>query len=288
MGPALQVHSLPGKIGLIMAVYVEGDVDVSLEGKLAREALDDVQAYFATTPFDQYTVQLELLQPLPGHDYGFSQEHIDSGTFSSSLDRALNQDSPERVRLGTLFNFAHHMAHCWIPKRAFGIGYMPFTWEVPPVIDTIWFNEGFGRYAAIVAVANAMPGAEGSSFRERQLAGLQGILAHAPRFIQQMSLLVLSREASFVYSQDFRIGQNTFARGALMAAEMDDQIRKQTAGKKSLRDGLRYLVERTSRSPQPFETNDVPGLLKAATGIDVKDVFDRWMKPNPQPRLQPR
>jgi predicted metalloprotease with PDZ domain len=284
MGPALQLHSFPGKIGLVMAVYAEGNVDVALEGELAREALDDVQAYFGTTPFEQYTVQLELVHPLPGHDYGFSQEHLDSGTFSSSLDRAIHQDSPEGVRLRTRFNFAHHMAHCWIPKRAYGVGYMPFNWEMPPVIDTIWFNEGFGRYAAISAVADAMPASEAAAFRKRQLAGLSEILVHAPRVIQEMSLLDLSREASFMYELDFRTGQNTFARGALMAAEIDDYIRKQTGGRKSLRDGLRYLVERTSKSQRPFETNDLPALIQAATGVDVKNVFDRWMKPNPQVR----
>lgn len=284
MGPAMQVRSLPGKIGLVMAVYAEGDVDVSLEGKLAREALDDVQAYFGTTPFKQYTVQLELLRPLPGHDYGFSQEHLDSGTFSSSIDRAVRQDSSERVRLGMLFNYAHHMAHCWIPKRAYGVGYMPFNWEMPPVLDTVWFNEGFGRYAAISAVADAMPASEAAAFRARQLAALREILAQAPRVIQEMSLLDLSREASFLYELDFRTGQNTFARGALMAAEIDDRIRKQTADKKSLRDGLRYLVEQTSKSQRPFETNDLAGLLQAATGVDLRDIFERWMKPDPQPR----
>jgi hypothetical protein len=69
-----------------------------------------------------------------------------------------------------LFNYAHHMAHSWIPKRAYGEGYIPFLWEMPPVIDTIWFNEGFGRYAAIAALADGMPGQEGREFRQGQLA----------------------------------------------------------------------------------------------------------------------
>ena len=283
MGPDLQIRYLPGKIRLLLAVYSEGEEDVPLEGQLAREALDKVEAYFGTTPIQQYTVQLELLRPLAGHDYSFSQEHLDSGTFSSSSTRAIHRSSPETVREARIFNYAHHIAHCWIPKRAYGVGYMPFTWEMPPVIDTIWFNEGFARYAAIEALTDAMPAEQGRSFRQEHMARLREILAEAPPFIQEMSLLLLSREASFMYSNDFRIGQNTFARGALMAAEMDDLIRKQTAGKKSLRDGLRYLVEQTSKSNRPFETNDLAGLLKAGTGVDVNDVFDRWLKPNPQP-----
>ena len=66
MGPDLKVARLPGKIPLVMAIYAEGAVDAALEGQLARDALDRVQAYFGDTPFPQYTVQLEFLKPLAG------------------------------------------------------------------------------------------------------------------------------------------------------------------------------------------------------------------------------
>jgi predicted metalloprotease with PDZ domain len=164
MGPDLKVSRIPGKIPLVMAIYAEGPVDAALEGQLAREALDRVQTYFGDTPFAQYTVQLELLKPLPGHDYGFSQEHTDSGTFSLSVNSAITAQSTTQRRDGTRFNFAHHMAHCWIPKLAYGVGYRPFIWEMTPVIDTIWFNEGFGRYAAIAALADGMPAADAKRF----------------------------------------------------------------------------------------------------------------------------
>ena len=56
-----------------------------------------------------------------------------------------------------LYNFAHHIAHAWVPKRAYGHGYFPFQWELAPVLDSIWFAEGFGQYAAIQAVAAGSP-----------------------------------------------------------------------------------------------------------------------------------
>jgi predicted metalloprotease with PDZ domain len=65
MGPELKVSKLAGKIPLVMAIYSEGPVDAALEGQLARSALDSVQTYFGDTPFPQYTVQLEVLKPLP-------------------------------------------------------------------------------------------------------------------------------------------------------------------------------------------------------------------------------
>jgi predicted metalloprotease with PDZ domain len=279
MGPDLRVTTLEGKIPLVMAIYAEGAVDTDLEGRLAREALDGVQDYFGDTPFPQYTVQLELLRPLAGHDYNFSQEHADSGTFSLSVDAATTAQSSAQQQSRTRFNYAHHMAHCWIPKRAYGTGYRPFTWEMTPVIDTIWFNEGFGRYAAIEAVAAAMPATEGKAFRDRQLAALRGIVDSAAPFLRRMSLTVLSREASFLYAVDFRTGKNVFSRGALMAAEMDDRIRARSEGKKSLRDALRWLLRWSAENQKPFQTEDLPRFFATATGVDVSDILERWMKP---------
>lgn len=273
MGPDLKVSKIAGRIPLVMAIYAEGPVDFDLEGSLARQALDRVQAYFGDTPFPQYTAQLELLKPLAGHDYGFSQEHIDSGTFSLAVDAAVTAQSTAAERFRTMFNFAHHMAHCWIPKRAYGPGYRPFTWEMTPVIDTIWFNEGFGRYAAIAAVA------ADNAFHDRQLAALHRIVDTAPPFIRRMSLDILSREASFLYAEDFRTGMNVFARGALMAAEVDDRIRQRTNGAKSLRDALRALLAWSAANRKPFQTEDLPRLFAAATGVDVADILERWQKP---------
>ena len=282
MGPALQLRRLNGLIPLVLAVHAEAPEDLAIEGQLARTALDRVQAYFVDAPLTHYTVHLELLKPLPGHDYGFSQEHNDSGTFSLDTTRAITAATPADARATTLFNYAHHMAHSWVPKRAFGVGYSPFTWEMPPIIDTIWFNEGFGRYAAIAAVAGGMPAAEAAAYRARMLATLQKIVDTAPPFIRRMPLLVLSREASFMYSVDFRIGRNVFSRGSLMAAEMDDRIIAETKGAKSLRDALRSIVAQTMRTGQPFEVEQFPDLIRAATGVDVREIFDRWMRPTRQ------
>jgi len=279
MGPDLQLRQSNGIIALVMAVYSEGDEDLTMESQLARTALDRVQRYFGDVPFSTYTVQLELLKPLPGHDYNFSQEHLTSGTFSLSTESAITPHTTPQQRETTLVNYAHHMAHSWIPKRAYGEGYIPFLWEMPPIIDTIWFNEGFGRYAAIVALADGMSAPEGKDFRQRQLNFLQSILDDAPGFIRSMSMVVLSREASFLYAKDFRIGMNTFARGALMAAEIDDRTRRQSQDKKDLRDALRALVQRTQKEQRAFKVEELAPVFQQATGVDVGDILQRWLQP---------
>jgi predicted metalloprotease with PDZ domain len=204
---------------------------------------------------------------------------VNSGTFSFSVDRGLNAPlTPERREL-ILGNYAHHIAHSWIPKRAYGIGYRPFTWELAPVIDTIWFNEGFGRYASIVAIADAMAPAQGAAYREGDLAWMRQIVADAPPFIKKMSLETLSREASFLYAVDFRIGKNIFSRGALMAAEMDDRIGAKTNGEKSLRDALCALLAWSEKNQRAFELEEMMQVFTQSTGVDVRDILKRWQEP---------
>ncbi len=279
MGPGVQFRFLPGKIDLLMAVYSEGDEDVNAEGKIAREALDHVQEYFGDTPFRTYTVLLELLQPREGHEYNFSQEHDTSGTFALTVDGATNAHSTDSHRYSALFNYAHHMAHSWVPKRVWGAGYRPFNWELTPVIDTIWFNEGFGRYAGMQAIAAGLPDAERKARREHVMARTRGILDDAPTFIKRMPLTTLSREASFLYARDFRTGMNIFGRGFLMAAEMDDRIQAQTAGKKSMRDAFRALLAWSATNQRAIQVDEMTRVISDSSGVDVRDIFERWMKP---------
>ena len=280
MGPKLLLRRIEGRVPLFLAVYAECGEDLSEEGALARDALDKVLAYFDKPPFSHYTVQLELLRPVSDrHEYGFSMEHLESGTFYFDTKQAITAQSDFRLRETRRFNYAHHMAHSWIPKHAYGVGYLPFEWEMAPIIDTIWFNEGFARYAAIEALAEAMPPEESQNYRRQQLDWLRGIVDSAPPFLRKMPLDELSRAGSFLYSDDFRVGMNLFSRGALMAAEMDDSIRAQTQGKKSLRDALRHLLDWSERNRRAFRTEELPTIFREATGADTKNILDRWMQP---------
>jgi predicted metalloprotease with PDZ domain len=280
MGPKLQLRKIDGGVSLFLSVYAECDADTAQEAALAREALDKVIAYFGTAPFATYTVVLEFLRPVSArHEYNFSMEHLSSGTFYMDTEHALTAKSTDAEKESHRFNYAHHIAHSWIPKRAYGHGYFPFTWEITPVIDTIWFNEGFGRYVAIAALADAMSKDKAARYRAEGLGRLRRITAAAPPLLQRMPLDELSREGSFLYSEDFRVGQNLFARGALMAADMDDLIRSQTGGQRSLRDALRHLIDWCQQNHRAFRTDELPIIFRDATGVDTADILSQWMRP---------
>jgi predicted metalloprotease with PDZ domain len=236
--------------------------------------MDALVAYFGGAPFPHYTAHLELLTPLsPDHGYGFSMEHLASSHYFLARGAGLAADSQQQQQQRALFNFAHHVAHAWIPKRAYGEGYYPFSWELAPLIDTIWVSEGFGRYAAIDALADAMPEAEGAAYRKAQLETLRTMLAGIPAFIREMPLAELSRIASTRYSEDFRTGRALFARGALMAHELDERIRAESGGKKRLRDFLRHLVSWSARERRGFREDELPGLVLEATGVETGAIW---------------
>ncbi len=282
MGPKAVVRRLAtAPVPLYLAGYAEGAVDLDRVGRLAVSAFQRVADYFGTVPFAHYTVHQELLVPLsPQHEYGMSMEHLGSSTYYLAATTGLTTASTAEDEARVLYNFAHHMAHAWVPKRAYGHGYFPFQWELAPVLDSIWFAEGFGQYAAIMALAPGAPDAGG--FRDGMLnRRFRPNLASAPAFLKQLSLVDLSRVASTRYAEDFRTGRLVFSRGGLMAAAIDDLIQKESKGARSLRDAFRFLVAWTARERRAFANDELAGLIRQATGVDTAGVIVAWLNPLP-------
>ena len=282
MGPKAVVKRLSDTpVPLYLAGYAEGPVDFDRVGRLATTALQRVAAYFGSVPFSHYTVHQELLAPLsPQHEYGMSMEHLGSSTYylaaTTGLTAASTPDDDARV----LFNFAHHISHAWVPKRSYGHGYFPFQWELAPVLDSIWFAEGFGQYAAIMALAPGAPNP--AAFREGMLnRRFRPNLASAPPFLRHLTLVDLSRVASTRYAEDFRTGRLVFSRGGLMAAALDDRIRAESKGSKSLQDAFKFLVTWTARERRAFSNEELPSLIQQATGVDTSAVVAEWLRPLP-------
>jgi len=146
------------------------------------------------------------------------------------------------------------------------------------VIDTIWFSEGFAQYAAIVALSEGR--ADASAYREASVRNrFARRLEQAPDFIRRMSAVELSRAASTRYASDFRTGSGSFARGGMMAAEMDDLIRARTGGRKSLRDALRGLLAWSASQRRAFRLDELAALLEQGAGVDVGAVIEKWLAP---------
>lgn len=280
MGPGFRVTKLKGSPDLFLAVHAEGPVDETVMAPLAEQAFEALVRYFGSAPFDHFTLLFDYLKPLSTrHTYGFSMEHMESATFGAVSTAALTAESTDRARTSWRYNVAHHLAHAWVPKRSAGEGYFPFRWELAPLIDTIWFSEGFGQYAAADALSDVLPAQpDGRPYREALVeTRFRDALREMPDFLKRMPLIELSRVASTVYSEDFRTGRTVFSRGGLMAYEMDETIRASTKGARRLRDALRGLVAWSAREKRPFRIDELPLIFQQSTGVDVRDVLNRGL-----------
>lgn len=278
-GADLTVLKVDGTPPIYLACYAECEVDHALIGSLSRQALDALVSFFGSAPFTRYTVHMEFLKPLtPQHQYGFSMEHLDSTTIFLGTDRALTKASTPRSRSGMLYNLAHHMAHSWIPKRCAMKGYFPTSWEVAPVLDSIWFSEGFGQWAAMDALARVRE--DGAEWRQRLLdRRFRRTLQLAPRYLRKLPLVEVSRLASTQYSSNFATGLSVFSRGALMAEEIDQAVRTGTHGKKSLREGLVELMRLATSKKEPITVTDLVEAVRRATGVDVTRQVEAGLAP---------
>jgi hypothetical protein len=106
----------------------------------------------------------------------------------------------------------------------------------------------------------------GRAYRRGVLDSLQKTLEGMPAFLRDMPLVELSTR----HSEDFRTGRTLFARGALLAADLDERIRLQSGGRVRARDAFRHFVAWRERHRRGFRIEELPGIFRDATGVDTR------------------
>lgn len=266
LGKNVQLFNVEdSEIPLIIAVYAEDAINIEKIGRRALLSLQGLIQYFGYIPMPHYTLCYEFLEAYSEeHFYGFSMEHMNSMTSSLPLESAITSYEPD-ANIGSI---VHHMGHSWIPLRSYGKGYKPFDWAVAPIIETIWLNEGFIWY--VMSIVTSRPNV--ITFFER-------VIGNAPKYIQEKSLKELSQLGSTQYSGDFNIGRNLFSRGALMAKEMDDAIRKVTNNQRSFKDALLGLLEWTEQHHRAYEYDEIEPILSKSCDVDLSLIWKKWQEP---------
>ncbi|SHO62795.1 putative metalloprotease with PDZ domain [Algoriphagus zhangzhouensis] len=264
LGKGVQVIRVEeAQIPLFVAAYGETTIDLEGIGNQGLLSLQKLGDYFGYIPMPHYTLVYEFLKPLSErHDYGFNMEHLNSMTAHRDISEEYN---PNRG-LGTII---HHMGHSWIPLRSWGEGYRPFSWQVAPLVETIWLNEGFIWYVSFQQILSD----------EARLNWWKSNMDNAPDFIKTKTLKELSLLGSTQYASDFRIGKNLFSRGALMAYDLDEYIQKQTNGKKSFKDAILGLLNWSKDNQRAFKYNEIEPIMSKATSVDLKPIWNKWQNP---------
>ncbi|UZR93484.1 hypothetical protein [Chondrinema litorale] len=263
LGKGVQVIRVEeAQIPLFVAAYAETTIALEDIGNTGLLSLQKLADYFGYIPMPHYTLVYEFLKPISErHDYGFNMEHLNSMTAHRDISQEYN---PNRD-LGTII---HHIGHSWIPLRSWGEGYRPFTWQVAPLVETIWLNEGFIWYVSFHKILQ----------NEEILNWWKSNMDNAPAFIKTKTLKELSLLGSTQYASDFRIGKNLFSRGALMAYDLDEYIQKQTNGKKSFKDAMLGLLNWSNENQRAFKFNEIEPIMSQATGVDLSPIWDKWQK----------
>ncbi|WP_430468493.1 hypothetical protein [Winogradskyella ouciana] len=253
------------EIPLYVAAYAEGEINLEEIGRRGLFSLQGLSNYFGYIPMPHYTMCYEFLKPYSEeHTYGFLMEHMNSMTASATMASAITTYDPK----ANIFSMVHHMGHSWIPLRSYGKGYRPFDWGSAPIIETIWLNEGFIWYVSSI-VTNS----------PKTIDFFKQIIEHAPIYIKEKSLKELSQLGSSQYSGDFNIGRNLFSRGALMAYEMDVEIKKATNNEKTFKDALIGLLNWTKENDRAFEYHEIETILSNSTGVDLSEIWLKWQNP---------
>jgi predicted metalloprotease with PDZ domain len=267
LGKGVQLwSSSEANIPLFVAVYSETEIDIEEIGRRALISLKGLNDYYGFTPMPFYTVCYEFLNPLSQlHDYGFSMEHLNSMTASQPVSNAI-QKFEENPKIGSM---VHHMGHSWVPLRSYGKGYRPFNWATAPIIETIWLNEGFTWFVAYHEV-----------LKDTSIINwFNSIMDQAPEYIQEMSLKDLSVLGSTQYSADFRIGKNLFARGALLAYEIDQKIRSDSNEQRSFKSAINGLYKWSDEHKRAFEYDEIINILSSSSQTDLKVIWEKWQQP---------
>jgi len=269
MGQRFKVKEFKGLVPLFVAAYCQTRAEYLDDyGWQGISSLNILQDYFGELPFQHYSIMLRKVVPLePVSAPTLAMEHLQSATFFGDTSNLRTAPLPKERLKPTMSTYLHHMGHAFIPLRCYGDTYRPQPLEIPPIINNIWFNEGFIWFLTYDAL---------------RLENLKNVFNNsayktAPE-LKKLSLSQLSLLASTTYGVDFRIGRSVYSRGALMALEMDAYLLKETGSKKSMKDVLRYLYQWSKQNQRPFTLEEFPQLISKATGTDLSEIYQKWQK----------
>ena len=270
MGPRTRVKMFTGVVPLYVASYCQTQNEYLDDyGAQGTTSLSILQDYFGELPFQHYSILLRKVVPLePVNAPTLAMEHLQSATFFGDTS-GLRKSPMNPLRLKqTTTSYLHHMGHVFIPLRCYGDTYRPYPLEVPPIINNIWFNEGFIWFLTYDAL----------KLESLSRVFVSNAYKTAPE-LKKLTLSQLSQLASTTYGVDFRIGRSVYSRGALMAMEMNAYVLEKTGGKKSMKDVFKYLFQWSKQNKRAFTLEEFPVLISQAAGVDLSGIFQKWQKP---------
>jgi predicted metalloprotease with PDZ domain len=269
MGPQFRVKKYKALVPLFVVSYCQA-ADEYLDDYAEQEiiSMGILKDYFGEIPFPYYSLMLRAAIPLePVNAPALAMEHLQSSTFFGDTSGIRTKPMSKEQITRTMPTYLHHMGHAFLPLRCYGDAYKPHVEEIPPIINNIWFNEGFMWFLPYDTL----------KLDRMKIRFHENVYKTSPA-IKKLTLPQLSQIASTMYGVDFRLGMAVYSRGAMMAIEMNEFIKEKTGGKRSMKDVFRYFYNWSKENKRPFTMQEFPLLINKAAGVDVSSIYKKWQE----------
>ncbi len=236
-----------------------GDLTAIVEAHAAR---------FGGMPLSRYSFIL-MLAPKA---YGGLEHKNSSANLSSSFAFATDKSYYELLEL-----LSHEFFHVWNGKRIYPAALSPFDYERENYTRCLWVMEGLTSYYDRYTLLQT--GRLPVQRYFEKLAGEWGRM-HAIPGRHRHSLESSSFDAWIKLYKPDPSNLNTtvsyYLKGGLVATTLELWIRRMSEGKRSLADVLTTLWRQFGAQARGYP-EDVEGIFSEACGLDMGDVFSRWI-----------
>ena len=229
-------------------------------------------------PFTSYSFFLNLSENL----YGGLEHRASTALAASFFDLPIVGDKTISAGYAKLLElFTHEYFHAWWVKRVKPSVFIPYDLTQETYTNLLWVFEGFTSYYDALLTARS-----GATDTESYLKSLSETLNrhYLASAKNRQSLADSSFDAWIKYykvrTNRSRSVTSYYDKGALVAMALDAFIQKESAGKHTLDDVLRYAWQQFKEVGKDYAGIDeemMPELIFEATGIDVSEKIDRWV-----------
>lgn len=234
-------------------------------------------------PFLDSSDRYVFMTMVVGDGYGGLEHRASTALMASRKDLPVigqqGQSEGYRTFLGLV---SHEYFHTWNVKRIKPAAFAPYSLQQPDLTRLLWVFEGFTSYYDDLMLLRA--GTIELPDYLRMLGKTITSVARSPGRHKQSAA-----ESSFdTWTRYYKQDENSpnslvsyYTKGSLVALGLDLLIRRESEGVYSLDDVMRLLWQRYGRdfyqgSPQGLAEDELPALIREATGVDTRRFIARY------------
>ncbi len=263
---AFDVRGVPHRI----VIDGEGNYEPERLRRDVQKIVETTVAMMGDLPYRDYTFML-FLRPTGGGGL----EHLNS----TALIWTRYNFRPAASYRNFLALAAHEFFHAWNVKRIRPDALGPFDYTRENYTRLLWVAEGLTDYYEYVLL------------RRAGLISDKEYLEEGARAIQALQntpgrRAISLEEASFdAWIKYYRQDENSinsqisyYSKGAIVGMLLDLEIRRRSAGAKSLDDVMRYLYTEYSKKNRNFTPEDFQRACELQAGSSLEDFFRRYVR----------